>query len=117
MITKLDQKKICKGLKNAVDVEVFETLDSTSSEARRRAADLLRPAVFLSEEQTAGRGRNGHSFYSPKYDGLYCTLAYPADGFGENLLRVTAKAAVAVVSGIQSRLNLALQIKWVNDIY
>ncbi|MBR4769116.1 MAG: biotin--[Lachnospiraceae bacterium] len=100
------------------DVTVFDEIDSTNEEAKRRIREgLSKPALYLAEAQTNGRGRVGHTFYSPKYTGLYFSLAYPVPQADASILRVTAKAAVAVVRGIQARLNLALSIKWVNDIY
>ena len=115
---KLDENRIKKGLEDRLSVAVLEEIDSTSSEARRRLkSGLERPSLILSEAQTAGRGRMGHTFYSPKYEGIYMSLVYPADGFGPELFRVTAKAAVAVANGVKETTGIDLSIKWVNDLY
>ena len=117
-IGKLDEKRIREGIGCETDVTVFDEIDSTSTEARRRVqTGLDRPMLILSESQTAGRGRIGHSFYSPKYEGIYMTLVCPESGPGDELFRVTAKAAVAVYRGVKASTGISLGIKWVNDLY
>lgn len=117
-IVKLDQNRIRKGLRDRVSVVVFDGIDSTNSEGKRRLLNGLSvPTLLLSEEQTDGRGRAGHHFFSPKYHGIYMTLLYPADMGKENLLRITAKTAVAVVRGLRQKKDEEYRIKWVNDIY
>ncbi len=105
----------------------FDTVDSTNLAAKWHITEngLDEPAIFFAHEQTAGRGRLGRTFYSPKDTGIYMTLAWPIDvncygSYTElytNAVRVTGKAAVAVVRGIESVVNVPLSIKWVNDIY
>ena len=96
----------------------FKEIDSTNDEAKRRIrAGFDGQAVFYADSQTAGRGRQGKNFYSPDGTGLYMTVLWPTSESIENTLRVTAKTGTAVLLGIQSVLNIALSIKWVNDIY
>ena len=115
----LSNRKIASGLKNRAEVIVFDELDSTNEEAKRRIRSGLirKTTLLLAEGQTAGKGRVGHSFYSPKREGLYMSLAFLLDGDAPGFLRVTGKAAVAVVEGIQRCARLPLSIKWVNDVY
>ena len=51
-------------LRECPDTEVFvyDSIDSTSSEAKRYAALGGGDAVFIARSQTAGRGRMGRSF-------------------------------------------------------
>ena len=97
---------------------VFHTLDSTNAEAHRLLARGENcPLLVLSEEQTAGRGRQGREFYSPEGTGLYMTLAVqPRMEFSQAALLTTA-AAVAVVQAIESLTDRHPAIKWVNDIF
>lgn len=94
---------------------VYETLDSTNAEAKRRAADVPTPALFIAEEQTEGRGRLGRSFFSPRGKGVYLSLLLetesPADTVG-----LTSAAAVATVRAIRAVTGKETGIKWVNDI-
>ena len=72
------EKQIKKALRRSgLDFNVFcyDLIDSTNTEARRYALSGGKiPAVFIAEEQSAGRGRMGRSFYSPLRTGLYISL-------------------------------------------
>ena len=59
-------------------VFVYDTLDSTNDECRRKLAAGEGPCLVLAEIQTSGKGRSGKSFYSPE-GGLYMSLALPGD--------------------------------------
>ncbi len=109
------QENIC-GL--SVCCRLFDSIDSTNAEARRYALSGGQvPAVFLADQQTAGRGRMGRSFYSPRGTGLYLSLLLkakqqPADG-----VLLTTAAAVAVARSVARVTGIELGIKWVNDLY
>jgi BirA family biotin operon repressor/biotin-[acetyl-CoA-carboxylase] ligase len=101
-----------------VGVYLFEEIDSTSSEARRRITAGERGTfLVLAEGQTAGRGRQGKSFYSPAGGGIYMTLAIPAAGAPADVVCATTAAAVAVYSAILAQTGIETDIKWVNDLY
>lgn len=92
----------------------YDTLDSTNSEARRRAAELPLPAVLVADAQSAGRGRMGRSFFSPQ-SGLY--FSYLTEiGQRETTVGLTAAAAVAAARAIARTTGRECQIKWVNDL-
>lgn len=92
----------------------FETIDSTNTYAREKAAELKTPVLITADEQTRGRGRRGNSFYSPKNKGIYFTLLFEAEpGFD----LVTPAAAVCVCESIKELTGIETQIKWVNDIF
>lgn len=98
----------------AYKIESFDTIDSTFSyfERKIRAGEEL-PDLVIAAEQTAGRGREGKSFYSPKNTGLYFTFRQPSgeDGF------TTVRIALSVQRAIYDVLRLNLGLKWVNDLY
>ncbi len=99
-------------------VYCFDTLDSTNNEARRRLAGGEKgPFLIAAEEQTAGRGRLGRSFYSPKDAGLYMTLALAPGHTVQSALGITAYAAVCVAEAVEKYTGDHLLIKWVNDLY
>ena len=60
---------------------VFETLDSTLSEAARMAPTLTGPAWIMAVEQTAARGRRGRSWSTPRGN-FAGTLIMPRCGDG-----------------------------------
>ena len=115
-------QSVCKG-----KVEVFKTIDSTNTEAKRRLssssrAESLHGTVLFAEHQSAGRGRFSRSFYSPKGAGLYFSLIFcpsiPAMTEREvpSFALYTAISATVICRCLKA-LGFAPQIKWVNDIY
>lgn len=95
-----------------INTLIFESLNSTSTYAAENADSLPMPSLIIANEQTAGRGRRGKSFFSPGGSGLYMTLVFNASDF--ELL--TPCAAVAVCSALEE-LGAEPQIKWVNDVF
>ena len=62
-------------MKNRIDVIYCGCVDSTNNMCKRLLADS-KQGMFLvaANQQTAGRGRQGKSFYSPKGTGIYFSL-------------------------------------------
>ena len=92
-----------------------DTLDSTNSEAKRRAAEIPLPAVIVADAQSAGRGRMGRSFFSPHGTGLYFSYVTDRIAFAETV-GLTAAAAVAAARAIRAVTGVEVEIKWVNDL-
>ena len=113
---KLERERL-ENLLPECEIILFDEVDSTNTQAKAYAQKgAFKPTLFLAESQSAGRGRQGKSFYSPKDTGLYMTLLYPASGQVFNAVRITAKASAAVVKGLEQLTDAELSIKWVNDI-
>lgn len=102
----------------SLEIQVFDVLDSTNTFAKKLAADgAEKDTLIIARRQTAGRGRRGHSFYSPDKDGLYMSLMLkPRKNFVDISL-YTICAANAVCDAIESLCGKSPQIKWVNDIF
>ena len=99
-------------------VRVYDTIDSTSTEARRRAeSGGDTPALILAEHQSAGRGRMGRGFYSPAHTGLYMTALFEATESLVDTVFLTTAASVSVAKAIDKLTGTRTEIKWVNDIY
>ena len=97
--------------------QVLDQVDSTNSVCRRLAADGAPDGtVVIAESQTAGRGRRGRSFLSPPGQGLYLSVLWRPDCEPEQLLPLTALAAVAVCRAIERLGGDKVQIKWPNDL-
>lgn len=113
----ISKEGILAHLSEPLPVFVFDEIDSTNTEARRRfLGGCSVPSLFVANGQTAGRGRQGKSFYSPKGLGLYLSLLIPAEeAFGA--VPVTTLAAVAVARAIERVAGIGCGIKWVNDLY
>ena len=116
MLYTLDEIKTA--LNRNLKLEILNVIDSTSSELRRRlsVSPVTAPDVLLAYGQTAGRGRQGKSFFSPSDAGIYMTLHFRAQNPAA-LVHLTAKAAVCVCKAIRSVTRIDAKIKWVNDIY
>ncbi len=94
-----------------------ESVDSTNNRAKELAdAGAPNGTLVFSEVQTAGRGRLGRSWNSPKGSGIWMSLLIRPDIPPVHASMVTLVAAIAVQRAIQSVSGLACGIKWPNDI-
>ena len=103
-------------------VYVYQKIDSTNTEAKRRLAEAsdvrsLNHTVIAASSQTAGRGRLGRAFYSPDGSGLYLSIIYVPNEKIESPALLTATAAVGVCRALFSVYEADAEIKWVNDIF
>lgn len=113
----LHQQKISKKIFPNVTVHLYDSIDSTNNEAKRRADTDRGLHLYATMHQTAGRGRRGHDFYSPPDTGLYMTLALPLSAKPEDVQILTCAAAVCVCEAVRELSDQKPLIKWVNDIY
>lgn len=99
-------------------VIVKTSTESTNIDAKvLAAAGAKHGTVILAEEQTAGRGRYGKSFYSPKGTGIYLSIIARLGISFSDAVMITTAAGVAVCRSIESVSDLQPKIKWVNDIF
>lgn len=113
---------ICLTLKEEYrqrEICVCQCVDSTNQEVKRRALEGAGEGlVVLSEEQTAGKGRKGRSFFSPVGTGIYMSVLFrPTEEQSKDVVLVTTAASVAVCRAIRKVLGEEPEIKWVNDVY
>lgn len=117
----LSAQGILPFLKTAVethDIRVYPCVSSTNQEAKKMALDgAPQGAAVLAEEQSAGRGRLGRSFFSPRGSGLYISVILRPRTDASNAVLITTAAAVAVCRAIETVTGKQPQIKWVNDLY
>ncbi len=97
-------------------ITVLPCTDSTNTQIKQNYTDAPEGFVLLAEQQTAGRGRLGRQFVSPKEDGLYLSLVLRPKHAPEQLSLLTPLAAVAVCEAIETLCHVVPSIKWVNDI-
>ena len=96
----------------------FDSLDSTNTHAKELARQGAEEwTTVAADRQTAGRGRTGKNFFSPKGGGLYMSVILRPNIGAQSALEITTAAAVAVVRALEREFSLQLGIKWVNDIY
>jgi BirA family biotin operon repressor/biotin-[acetyl-CoA-carboxylase] ligase len=123
----------------------FETIGSTNDEASSRSArafalhqgaevspdeDAFRSAkalaerseglVVIADQQTAGRGRRGHTWFSPAGSGLYVSVILAPATARVDPARATTlltlAAGVALAEGIERASGLRVDLKWPNDL-
>jgi BirA family biotin operon repressor/biotin-[acetyl-CoA-carboxylase] ligase len=107
----------------------FPTIGSTNDVALARSAmasaerSAERPdgLVVVADEQTAGRGRRGHHWFSPPGSGLYVSVVLaPATARVDPLratMLLTLAAGVALAEGIDAATGLSVSLKWPNDLF
>lgn len=98
-------------------IETFPTLTSTNALLRERAT-LGAPAgsVVIAEQQTAGRGRRGQTFFSPPDTGVYMSVLLRPRITAAHAVRITTLAALAMCEAIRDLTGRDARIKWVNDV-
>ena len=100
------------------EIEIRESVTSTNTVLKELASNGEREGhVLIALSQTAGKGRVGRSFYSPKGSGVYFSLLLrPALSPNDTAL-ITCVAAVALCLALKETLSVDTCIKWVNDVY
>ncbi len=103
----------------SLSVTVYREVTSTNTLLREQAENgAAEGTVMIAEAQTAGRGRQGHSFWSPDGTGLYMSvLLRPEQPMAEVVSLLTPMAAVAVARAIEQVSDRTANVQWVNDIY
>ena len=103
---------------NKINLVYLDSIDSTNKEARRiLEASSSGPFIVVAREQTAGRGRQGKSFFSPKNSGIYMTIALPTGEIPSGVVTLTCRVGIAVSKAIDAEFGCHTGIKWVNDIF
>jgi BirA family biotin operon repressor/biotin-[acetyl-CoA-carboxylase] ligase len=95
---------------------LYRTSTPTTMVLARREAEEGAPhgTLVLAEEQTAGRGRRGRSFYSPPGENLYFTLVLRQGMEAHRRLPVAVPLAVCAACAAE---GVEARIKWPNDIW
>ena len=111
---KLSQKEVLKGLNlENIDFYLFDTVDSTSTFAKETLLnkDFL---VVISEQQTAGRGRQGKQWYSPDSGNIYMSVKFIDQNPAPLSLVIGLLISEAMDSVSGQKINAGL--KWPNDL-
>ncbi|MFI3312795.1 MAG: biotin--[acetyl-CoA-carboxylase] ligase [Eubacteriales bacterium] len=96
---------------------VLPEVDSTNNYLKQLAeAGAPHGTVVVSDCQTAGRGRLGRSFASPKGVGVYLSVLLRPEVAPGELLHLTAVAAVAGAEALEAVCGAKPGIKWTNDL-
>jgi len=94
----------------------FRTASTNTLAMQAGAAGAPEGSVFLAEEQTAGRGRGGHGWESPKSVGIYCSVLLRPPLAPADALPLTLAAGVAVAEAVHEVTGLSPDLRWPNDL-
>ncbi len=98
-------------------VEHHATIGSTNDRARELARQSTPEiALIVADEQSAGRGRQNRSWYTPSGTALAFSLLTRPPIPAEHAMRLTMLAGLAAVEGIEQATGLRLDLKWPNDV-
>lgn len=102
-------------------LHLHREIGSTNAEAMALAASgAQHGTVVVADSQTAGRGRQARTWFSPAGMNLYCSvLVRPAPvriPFAEWLSWIPLASAVAITEAIRTMAGLSLSLKWPNDL-
>jgi len=96
-------------------VEVVEACASTNARLLERACGE-RPVLLAAELQTAGRGRRGRRWHSPRGAGLTFSIARRMPQPVSGLTGLSLAAGVAVARTLRGMGAVAVALKWPNDV-
>jgi len=99
-----------------LQVKIFQSLDSTNVEAKRRIVDgIKQDLLIVSSLQTAGRGRYSRTWFSPD-GGLYFSLILRPRLGPQFAPLASFLSGCAVAKGLQSLGVEHVRLKWPNDV-
>ncbi|PIP67563.1 MAG: biotin--[acetyl-CoA-carboxylase] ligase [Candidatus Omnitrophica bacterium CG_4_9_14_0_2_um_filter_42_8] len=95
----------------------YKETSSTNDAAYQLAASGEKEgSVIIAESQTAGRGRMGRSWVSPRSKGAYFSVILRPDILPKEVSSITLFSALSVAKTIREMAGLAAFIKWPNDV-
>ena len=98
-------------------VEYFPVATSTMSIAASAAAEgAPHGAIFIADEQTAGVGRLGRSWYSEPDAGIYLTMVLRLGLPAQTLAVLTLALGLATAETIHDETGLHPDLRWPNDV-
>jgi len=101
-------------------VHHFARIDSTNAAAMRAGAmgedGARRGEVWLAEEQTAGRGRAGHTWTSEPRDGIYLSALLRPKLAAADVILLSLAAGLAAVEAVHEVAGIWADLRWPNDV-
>lgn len=101
-------------------IEIFKKIDSTNTHLLEETSPKIDSALIcLAEEQTAGRGRFGRSWESPKNQNIYLSVLWPFSKTHFHLPALSLVTAITILNALKKydrKLSTRLSLKWPNDV-
>jgi BirA family transcriptional regulator, biotin operon repressor / biotin---[acetyl-CoA-carboxylase] ligase len=89
---------------------------STNQLALEAAQAGARRGIWLADEQTAGRGRGGHSWHSTRGDGLYVSVLVTPELPLDRALWLSLATGLAARQAIFATTGIRIDLRWPNDL-
>lgn len=89
---------------------------STNQLALEAAQAGARRGIWIADEQTAGRGRGGHSWHSTRGDGLYASILVTPELPLDRALWLSLATGLAAQQAILSTTGIRIDLRWPNDL-
>ncbi len=101
---------------NVVYVKQTDSTNTNLKELARQGAP--HGLLYLADEQLAGRGRLGRSWYAPANSSLLMSLLFRPGQWlkPQQAQRLTMLAALSLAEAIETHTNLSIGLKWPNDL-
>jgi BirA family biotin operon repressor/biotin-[acetyl-CoA-carboxylase] ligase len=90
--------------------------ESTNQLALEAAQAGARRGIWVADEQTAGRGRGGHSWHSAPGDGLYVSVLVTPELPLERALWLSLATGLAAQRAILAATGVRIELRWPNDL-
>lgn len=103
-------------LEDIVRLQVVEETGSTQADALAAPIPAQGCAVLLAERQTAGEGRLGRRWLSPRGTGIALSLSRRFDRGAAEMAGLSLAVGVAVAEALQGLGLSQLRLKWPNDL-
>ena len=94
----------------------FRTASTNADAMQAAARGAPEGTVFVAEEQTAGRGRGGHSWHSAKGQGIYCSVILRPQMPPADVLILSLATGLAAHAAVQQVTGSHPDLRWPNDL-
>ncbi|HEX4474972.1 MAG TPA: biotin--[acetyl-CoA-carboxylase] ligase [Polyangiaceae bacterium] len=114
---RFDRLRRDRGVRFGQPLTVLPTTGSTNDDAFEAAKNgAAEGALFVAEEQTAGRGRRGRSWTSPAGENLTFSLLLRPELPADRVSAVSLLVGLAVRAAAARRVPESVGLKWPNDV-
>jgi BirA family transcriptional regulator, biotin operon repressor / biotin---[acetyl-CoA-carboxylase] ligase len=108
---------LVSGTMFASHIHHYFRIGSTNLEAMQAAtAGEAEGAVYVAEQQTAGRGRGGHTWDSAQSVGIYCSVVLRPQLSPVDALFLSLMTGIAVAQAVEQVTGLHPDLRWPNDV-
>ena len=101
-------------LSSTLKIYSFDCLDSTNTWLKDNGKH---GDVCIAEQQTAGRGRRGKQWLSPRADNIYCSVKWCFDNIPKQISLLSLVVGLSIAKALEKIGLTGHGVKWPNDIF